>query len=245
MKPCLGLSAVAVGALIGENAALAGPPYLTDDPAPADTGRLDATLFMASEHGDAHEAQAGLDLGYGLVENLEISAILPVQYSDDHGGRAGLGDAAVGAKYRFACQRDGDWRPDISVAAEALLPTGSRHFTADRLTGLVALWAQKDMAQWSLFGGGGRAINPGAGQRDYWIGGFGLMRQLGDRLNLGAELYWQSPDAIDSRAFARFNLGATYKLAERWTLLASGGPRLHGRSETGTYAFYLGLQFSR
>jgi hypothetical protein len=60
------------------------------------------------------------------------------------------------------------------------------------VTALLPVWAQKDMGPWSLFGGG-YAINPGDGNRNYWTGGIALTRQASKQLLLGVEADRQGP----------------------------------------------------
>jgi hypothetical protein len=42
---------------------------------------------------------------------------------------------------------------------------------AGKFTALFPVWVQKDLGPWSIFGGGGYAINAGVGNNDYWTGG--------------------------------------------------------------------------
>ena len=56
---------------------------------------------------------------------------------------------------------------------------------------LLPVWAQKDFGPWSLFGGGGYTINPGAGNRNFWQSGLALTRNVTPRLSLGAEITHQ------------------------------------------------------
>ena len=68
-----------------------------------------------------------------------------------------------------------------------------------------------------------------------------LSRALGERLSLGAEVFAQSRDAEDGGGFVAIRAGATYRLLEHWSLLASAGP---GRAQGGgrQNTFYLALK---
>ncbi len=77
-----------------------------------------------------------------------------------------------------------------------ILPTASRRFGTGRVRLLLPVWAQKDFGPWSLFGGGGYMINPGAGNRDFWQSGVALTRAVTPRLSLGGEIAHEGPDAV-------------------------------------------------
>ena len=98
------------------------------------------------------------------------------------------------------------------------------------------------MGKWQLFGGGGYQINPGAGQRDFWSSGAVLARDVSERLNLGAEIYAHTADAIDAKSFVGVNLGAAWRLTPHWSLLAAGGPGIENARTQGQYDFYVALK---
>jgi hypothetical protein len=106
----------------------------------------------------------------------------------------------------------------------------------------LPLWGEKDWDRWSLFGGGGYDINPGADNRNFWLTGIALSRAVNDRLSLGAEIYHQTPDTVQAKPFTGVNVGAVYKLTDHWSLLASGGPGLENARQQGQYAFYIALE---
>jgi len=124
------------------------------------------------------------------------------------------------------------------------LPTASNGMGAGRVTALLPVWLQKDSGPWSVFGGGGYAINPGAGNRDYWTGGVAVTRQLGESLLLGVEADRQGRDTVDGRAATSLGLGAIIDLPGPLRLLASGGPSFEDGGAEGFHAFAaLGLDF--
>ncbi|MGN6148908.1 MAG: hypothetical protein ACTHPD_10250, partial [Rhizomicrobium sp.] len=69
--------------------ALAGPPYVTDDPAPTDKGHFEIYAFDAgtSARGGV-DGQAGIDFNYGGAADLQLTAVLPLNYEKP--GRSGL-----------------------------------------------------------------------------------------------------------------------------------------------------------
>jgi hypothetical protein len=125
------------------------------------------------------------------------------------------------------------------------LPTARRGLGAGRVTALLPVWAQKDAGPWSLFGGGGYAINPGAGNRDYWTGGLAVSRQLSQRLLVGVEADWAGPDTLDGRSSTSLGVGAILQQKSPFRLLGSAGPTfVDGEGSAGFHAFLaLGLDF--
>jgi hypothetical protein len=226
-------------------AAVAGPPFLTDDPEPTDAGHWEiyAPLLEAEGRGANYEGSVGVELNYGGAKDLQLTVALPVDYVHDASGLLwARGDIELSAKYRFYH----DERAGLQVAffPGATLPTASKDAGNDKVTALLPVWAQKDMGPWSLFGGG-YAINPGDGNRNYWTGGIALTRQASKQLLLGVEADRQGPDVDGGRASTSLGLGAILQLKAPFRLLGSGGPTLvDGDGKPGFHAFVaVGLDF--
>jgi hypothetical protein len=133
--------------------------------------------------------------------------------------------------------------PDVSLFPKIELPTADRRFGSGKTGLTVPLWAQKDFGPWSLFGGGGWTLNPGAGNRNYGFGGIALTRQVARTLSLGGEVYHQSADAIDTRSNTGLGFGASWQVAPKWSIIGSGGPLIQHRAAAGNYAAYVALEF--
>jgi len=238
--PLLALSALACA---WAGVAIAGPPFVSDDPEPTEAGHWEIYGFAAGSHiTGASSGAAGLDINYGGAPDLQLTAVVPLDYETGGEREAGIGNVELAAKYKFIHQKAGSLLPDVAFFPRAFVPTGGHRFGTGRVSLLLPLWAQKDFGKWSLFGGGGYQINPGRGQRDFWLTGIGLQRSVSERLSVGAEIYHQTANADDARRFTGVNIGALYKLSDRWSLLGSAGPGLeHARSE-GRYGFYFALK---
>jgi hypothetical protein len=235
----LRVGGAALGLALAAGAARAGPPYVTDDPAPTDTGHWEIYNFVAAAHTPGDTAgEGGLDLNYGAAPNLQLTAVIPGSYDD---GRFGAGVLELAVKYKFLHQSAGTWTPDVAFFPRAFVPTGAG-FDPVRPGLLLPLWAGKDFGPWSLFGGGGLMLNPGKDQRNYWTGGLAVTRDFGDRFQLGAEIYHQTASARDQLDFTGVNLGAIWKFAAHWSLLASGGPGVQNARRQGQYDFYAALE---
>lgn len=238
-------SAITLAALISNSAALAGPPFLTDDPGPTDTGHWEiyAPLFEAEGSGDNFNGILGVELNYGAAKDLQLTVGLPAAYTHDAAGwHWGAGDLEASVKYRFYNNEAAGLQ--IAAFPGVTLPTASNSMGSGHVTGFLPIWVQKDSGPWSVFGGGGYAINPGAGNRDFWTGGVAVTHRLGERLLVGVEADRAGPETADGRASTSLGLGAIYDLPGPLRLLASGGPTFEDGGTEGFHAFAaLGLDF--
>ena len=157
--------AVAAAALMTAPLAQAGPPFVTDDPAPTDRSRWEIYNFASGVRADgATGGQAGIDLNYGAAKDLQLTAVIPLGY-DTGAGRVGLSNVELAAKYRFLHQQAGSLVPDLAVFPRVFTPTGGTRLGTGHVQLLLPIWAGKDFGPWSVFGGGGYTINPGRGER--------------------------------------------------------------------------------
>ena len=125
------------------------------------------------------------------------------------------------------------------------LPTASNGMGNGKVTGFLPVWAQKDAGPWSVFGGGGYAINPGSGNRNFWTGGIAVSRQVGKKLLIGLEADRQGADTVGGNASTSLGMGVIWQLKAPFRLLASGGPTFEdGGGRAGFHMFAaLGLDF--
>ena len=203
--------------------AVAGPPFQTDDPEPTETGHWELYAPAADIEGRGEEfsGAAGIELNYGAAPDLQLTVGIEAGYSHSAAGwQWGAGDLAVSAKYRFYH----DEAAGIQIAAfpGINLPTATNGQGAGRVTALLPVWVQKDSGPWSVFGGGGYAINPGPGNRDYWTGGVALTRQVTPRLLIGIEADRRGADTLGGNGATSLGIGAIYHLGGNLRLLASG-----------------------
>lgn len=211
--------------ILAATPAAAGPPFLTDDPEPTETGHWEiyAPAFDGGGKGTNFEGAAGAEFNYGAAPNVQVTVGLPVAYQHSADGfRSGPGDLEVSVKYRVF--HDDAAGVSVAVFPGLTLPTARKGLGAGKVTALLPVWAQKDVGPWSVFGGGGYAFNPGAEARDYWTGGVAVTRQVNERLLLGLEVDRQGADSRDGHAETSLGLGAIVKLGGPFRLLASAGP---------------------
>jgi Putative MetA-pathway of phenol degradation len=222
--------------------AVAGPPYVSDDPEPTDFRHYEIYLFAGgTETGDGASGAGGLDFNYGATPDLQLTAVFPVAYDNPSGSHsaAGLANIELAAKFRFLHKADLGW--DVAVFPRLFLPSASAQVGEHHTSLLLPVWLQKDLARWSTFGGGGCVINRGAEARDFCLAGWALTRQVGPTLQLGAEIVHQTPDIRGGRASTGVGAGLIYGLNEHLHLLAYAGPGLQNAAATGRYSWYASI----
>jgi hypothetical protein len=241
-----GSAALALVCVIAPTMAWAGPPFLTDDPEPTETGHWEiyAPAADAAGKGQAYDGAVGAELNYGAAPNVQVTVGLPVAYAHEASGlRTGRGDLELSVKYRFLH----DATTGLSLAAfpGLTLPTASGGLGSRNVTALLPVWAQKDMGDWAVFGGGGYAINPGRENHNYWTGGVAVTRRWSERLLTGVEIDRQGADVVGGRAATSLGVGAIMQLKAPFRVLASVGPTfVDGRNAAGFHAYAaLGVDF--
>ena len=225
--------------------AAAGPPFLTDDPVPTDTGHWEiyGPKIDGAGRGAEFDGSAGIEVNYGPAPGVQLTAGIPIALSRDATGwRSGLGDLELSAKYRFYHNDKGF---SAAVFPGITLPTARRGLGNKKVTALLPLWVQQDVGDWSVFGGGGYAINPGPGNRNFATGGVAVTRQITKRFLLGVEATRDGPDSVGGRAKTSLGMGAIWNLKAPFRLLASGGPTFEDGGGRAGYHMYaaLGLDF--
>src|ERR1700676_2508584 len=85
--------------------ALAGPPYVSDDPQPTDYKHFEIYTFSSgtATRGDVGGGASGVDFNYGAAPDLQLTATLPIGFDRPAPANAsfGLSNIELAAKYRF------------------------------------------------------------------------------------------------------------------------------------------------
>lgn len=225
--------------------AVAGPPFVTDDPEPVDVHHWE--IYTASQHVKTAEGWSGatpsFDVNYGLVRNVHVHALLQGGYVAPAAGAAhyGYGDTEVGAKIRFVDETDR--RPQMAIYPAIEVPTGNDRLGlgAGHTQAFLPLWIQKSWGPWATYGGVGYWINPGAGNRNWIYLGWTVQRKMTDRLMMGGEAFHRTPDSDGGASSDGYNLGAGYDLSARYHLLFSAGRDWRGSNR---FTSYLALQWT-
>jgi len=220
--------------------ALAGPPYVTDDPEPTDLGHFEIYEFTqgtATRGGTGGEA--GIDFNYGAAPNLQLTAVVPLAYDAPTSGpgAVNLGNIELAAKYKFLHQEDAGL--DVAFFPRVFLPSGSPAIGERHASLLLPFWLSRDWGEWSAFGGGGCTLDHGGDAQNSCLVGAALTRQVLPDLQLGMEVYHQTAATRGGRAFTGLGGGVIYDLNEHWHLMASFGPGLQNAGEDDISSWYI------
>ncbi len=224
------------------SAAVAGPPYISDDPEPTDYQHYEIYFFTLGTHVDGGTtAQGGIDFNYGAAPDLQLTASLPLAIDSVNaaGAVVGLGSVKLAAKYRFLHQTEIGW--DVAVFPRLFLPTAPPRLGSAHPSFLLPIWVQRDWGDWSIFGGGGCALNRGGDSQDFCLTGGVLTFQLLPKLQVGAEISHQTPDTKGARPTTGLGFGVHYDLTDNYHLVAYVGPGLQNAAITNRYSWYAAM----
>lgn len=231
----------------------AGPPFITDDPVPDDKGH--GELYVGSIGTWNADGVAGdlplIEGDYGIIDNVQLHFIASAAFnrpSPTGDMQYGYGDTELGVKYRFI-QEDGLFKgcPQIGIFPLFEAPTGRQDRGLGNGVGqtFLPVWLQKsfgpDNRQWTIFGGGGYWINPGAGNHNWGFMGIVVQKQITDNFALGFELNHSTVSAVGQTEHTGFNLGTVYDFSDHWHLLLSAGRDIVGNNRL---TFYSAIQFT-
>jgi hypothetical protein len=245
---CLDLKSLSLLALVAVplGAARAGPPFATDDPEPTDFGHFEIYLYsddtVSGSAGTGPEL--GLEVNYGALPDLQISASLPVGFSAPNRAatQIDVSDAEFGTKYRFIEEDADGWRPQVSFYPSVDAALGNSSADDASTTEFLPLWTQKSFGNWTTFGGAGYRVDPGRNARDSWFEGWALLRRLGARFQLGAEIFRETAQTRGTNDTAGFSVGALYDLTNAFHLVGSTGAGIGAAVNTRPY--YLALEWT-
>ena len=213
--------AIIVVAVLGlARPALAGPPYVSDDPEPTDYKHFEIFYFQHRD-GPARRHQRRLGYRFQLRRCAGSSADRhhPPWLRSPRSERTsfGLSNVELAAKYRFLHQDS--FGLDVSVFPRVFLPSPSKSIGNNTASLLLPVWVQKDWSGgWSAFGGGGCVVN-GRSAQDYCLTGGVVTYQLLPKLQLGVELFHQTPDGTGTPAATSLGIGARYDINDTYHLL--------------------------
>ena len=220
---------------------IAGPPFLTDDPEPVDFKHWEFYLASSIQF-DKSQSDATLphiEVNYVAVPNLQLHIIFPMEYSrTDNSNVYGFSNMEIGAKYRFLQETDN--LPQIGIFPLVILPTGdkSKNLGIEKAQIYLPVWLQKSWGKLTTYGGFGYWYNPGAGNRNWIFSGWEVQYDFSETITLGGEVYYQTADAVDSKALTGFNIGGFINLDEHNHLLYSIGKTSSTNNASTAYIGY-------
>jgi len=245
-----GAAAILFVAVLAAAPVRAGPPFRTDDPEPVDFRHFEVNpqSFGTKTNSGWTGVLPGYEMNYGALPNLQLHVILHSDYNAPTGGQMAIamGDIELGAKYRFITPVEGDWFPQAAIFPQIEVPTGNQNldFSTGHAQVFLPLWLQKDFDPWTVYGGGGYWINPGARNKNYAFYGVALWRKVTEQFNIGIEVFHQTSSAAGVKESTGFNVGSIYDLSENWHLLSSVGTGIQNRTTTNQFSYYLALQLT-
>jgi hypothetical protein len=232
-----------ISLLLAADFSRAGPPFVTDDPEPPPAGgwEINVPFILERTPGETEMAAPLFDLNYGLPDiQLKLEIPIEIVNEDSTGTQAGAGDLLVGVKWRFFNSERS--QAQFGIYPQLLLPTGNhaRGLGEGRTAFVLPFVAQKSWDKWTIYGNVGFWWQTATETRNYVYAGAVLEREINERLELGVELFGNSPKEHGANSDVAFNIGGTWKLSEHLNLLFAGGRDIVG--DTHAMA-YVGLQF--
>lgn len=241
------LKALVICCLCGT--AVAGPPFLTDDPQPTEYKHWELYTFSILDKTKAgKQIQApGFEADYGFAPDLQAHVLFPFLESLPESGHAAYGgsDTELGVKYRFL--QESEKTPMVGIFPLLEVPTGNadRGLGNGRTWAKFPLWLQKSWGEedhkWTTYGGPGYALNTAPGQRSYPFAGWLLQKDLSEKLTLGGEIYFQGKTEDGGRPTVIGNFGGQYNFTKNFSLLFSVGHSIAGERHL---VGYLGLYWT-
>ena len=226
-------------------AAVAGPPYVSDDPEPTDYQHFEIYTFnTGTTTRGGTSGESGIDFNYGAAPDLQLTATLPAGFDRPAGGGTsfGMSNVEVAAKYRFLHQDT--FGLDVSVFPRIFLPTATNGVGDNHVSLLLPVWVQKDWSGgWSAFGGGGCTVSERRAVDFCQVGGV-VTYQILPKLQIGAELFHQTSDASGTPATTSVGIGWRYDLNDNYHLLGYVSRGIENVNETDQYSWYASVLFT-
>jgi len=216
----------------------AGPPFITDDPQPVDYMHWEYYISSIStiQPGVWTGTSPHVEVNYGLIPNVQVHLIVPLDYDYTKGKGTLFGYAYTefGMKYRFVQETKN--RPQIGVFPIVEIPTvKNNEFSNGKAQIYLPVWAQKSWGKLTTYGGVGYMINPGTNTRNWIFSGWEIQYDFSPVLTFGGEIYHHTEDTIVSKSVTAFNLGGFINLSEKFHVIYSVGHSLTNDRFTSSY----------
>jgi len=217
---------------------IAGPPFNTDDPQPVEFHHWE--YYISTINTFKSDVSTGtsphIEVNYGVVPNVQVHLILPVNYdySRQHGFNTGYAYTELGVKYRFIQESDNG--PQIGTFPIAEIPTiHNPEFGNGQIQLFIPVWAQKSWGKLTTYGGAGYWINPGINNRNWLFTGWEVQYDFSPVITLGGELYYHTVDTIGNKQVLAFNIGGSINASEKFHIIYSVGHSLMNEKFTSLY----------
>jgi hypothetical protein len=222
----------------------AGPPFRTDDPVPVPYLHGEIYLFSTGTVDGTGTSGIGpaVEFNYGVLPETQFHVVFPLAFTapKEETSYAGYGDTEIGVKYRFVEQSS--VVPDIGVFPLVEVPTGnaSRGLGNGKAQVYLPLWLQKDIGNWTIYGGVGYWINPGVGNKNWDFSGILIQYNFSDDFFLGMELFHQTQSSIDAPKNTGLHIGGGIPVIKDTQILWSCDAG-DGLTAYKHFSYYVGL----
>ncbi|QQO19140.1 transporter [Bradyrhizobium diazoefficiens] len=235
----------AVLAAAGLHPAVAGPPFVSDDPEPTDYKHFEIYTFNSGQAASGGLSGAsGIDFNYGAAPDLQLTATVPFGFDRPAGGSLGVGlsNVELAAKYRFLHQDS--FGLDVAIFPRVFLPSPSTSVGSSSTSLLLPVWIQKDWGGgWSSFGGGGCVVSSRSSE-NLCLGGGVLTYQLSPKLQVGGELFHRGADGTGTPASTSLGFGLRYDIDKTFHLLGYVRRGIQNTDQTDRYSWYTSVLFT-
>lgn len=227
--------------LINVQINFAGPPFDTDDPEPVEFKHWEYYISSINEYQSRTWSGTAphFETNYGLIPNVQIHLLLPINYNFPVHQRADFGyaDTEVGIKYRFV--QESDNMPQIGIFPIIEIPTVKNSEFSDGKTKIfLPVWLQKSWGKFLSYCGAGYWFNPGLMNKNWIFSGWELQYSFSPVVMLGGELYYHTASVKNGKSATGFNLGGSINPSEKFHFIFSFGRTF---TKDNTYTSYLGL----
>jgi len=223
---------------------IAGPPFLTDDPDPVQFKHWEYYISSQNTFNSSTKNATGtlphFEVNYGLVPNVQIHMILPLNYSysASHFSAYGYANTELGIKYRFVKETNNC--PEIGTFPVLQIPTiNNSALSTGRMQLFIPVWFQKSWDKLSSYTGCGYWINPGTDNKNWIFVGWQVQYEFSKLITLGTEVYYHTADSKESSHSSGFNLGGFLNFSEKFHFLFSVGHSITNENYTTSYAGFL------
>jgi hypothetical protein len=227
--------------LINTQVNFAGPPFDTDDPEPVEFKHWE--YYISSINGYQSGTWSGtaphFEINYGVIPNVQIHLLLPINYNFPVHQRADFGyaDTEFGIKFRLVQETDNT--PQIGTFPIVEIPTVKNSEFSDGKTKIfLPVWLQKSWGKFTTYGGAGYWFNTGTGNKNWIFSGWELQYDFSSIVMIGGELYYHTAVEKSGKAGAGFNLGGSINPTEKFHFIFSLGRTF---TNDNAYTSYLGL----
>jgi hypothetical protein len=227
--------------------AMGSPPLITDDPGTPGDGHWEINLGFSTEKrpGERVSELPLIDLNYGIGDRLQLKYEIPYlrQSTDGTPSVSGLGNSEFGVKWRFYDAGE----KGLAVSAYPQLEFNNPDSTSDD-KGLVEhgtvfklpFQFERELGPVTLIWQAGREFHSDG---DAWFYGVSVGHAFTKELEIGVEVAGTAAEHFD-RSQLTANLGVSYELSERTSVMLSLGRELHNHDEPkATFLGYVGVQW--